>query len=133
MKRRISNLIASGIDITARKQNELALQISETYFREVVESTPDGLMMVDQHGVIRLINTRMEQLFGYSRRELVGEKLSSLLPEGFAATMAAMSHSFFTAQARGMANRKPCLPSGATARSFPVKSASTRCRWVMSC
>jgi PAS domain S-box-containing protein len=59
------------------------LQISETYFREVVESTPDGLMMVDQHGVIRLINTRMEQLFGYSRRELVGEKLSILLPEGF--------------------------------------------------
>jgi PAS domain S-box-containing protein len=58
------------------------LQISETYFREVVESTPDGLMMVDQH-VIRLINTRMEQLFGYSRRELVGEKLSSLLPDDF--------------------------------------------------
>jgi PAS domain-containing protein len=44
---------------------------------------PGRLMMVDQHGVIRLINTRMEQLFGYSRRELVGEKLSSLLPEGF--------------------------------------------------
>ena len=118
----ISNLIASGIDITDRKQNELALQISETYFREVVESTPDGLMMVDQHGIIRLINTRMEQLFGYSRRELVGEKLSSLLPDHFRSTHDSYVTQFFTApSARGMANRKPLFAQRRDGSQFPCE------------
>lgn len=119
---RISNLIASGIDITARKQNELALQISETYFREVVESTPDGLMMVDQHGVIRLINTRMEQLFGYSRRELVGEKLDHLLPEGFRSQHGSYVSGFFSQpEARGMANRKPLFAQHRNGTQFPCE------------
>ncbi|WP_159877266.1 MULTISPECIES: PAS domain S-box protein [Aquitalea] len=118
----ISNLIASGIDITARKQNELALQISETYFREVVESTPDGLMMVDQHGVIRLINTRMEQLFGYSRRELVGEKLDHLLPEGFRSQHGSYVTGFFRQpEARGMANRKPLFAQHRNGTQFPCE------------
>ncbi|BBF85659.1 signal transduction histidine kinase [Aquitalea magnusonii] len=118
----ISNLIASGIDITARKQNELALQISETYFREVVESTPDGLMMVDQSGTIRLINTRMEQLFGYSRRELVGEKLDHLLPADFRSQHAHNLSSFFRQpQARGMANRKPLFARHRDGTAFPCE------------
>lgn len=118
----ISNLIASGIDITARKQNELALQISETYFREVVESTPDGLMMVDQNGIIRLINTRMEQLFGYSRRELVGEKLDQLLPEGFRSQHGSYVSGFFhQPEARGMANRKPLFAQHRNGTQFPCE------------
>ncbi|MBA4710298.1 PAS domain S-box protein [Aquitalea aquatica] len=118
----ICNLIASGIDITARKQNEQALQISETYFREVVESTPDGLMMVDPHGTIRLINTRMEQLFGYSRHELVGEKLDQLLPEGFRSQHGSYVSGFFRQpEARGMANRKPLFAQHRDGTQFPCE------------
>lgn len=119
---RIINLIASGIDITARKQNELALQISETYFRQVVEATPDGLMMVDQQGIIRLINHRMEELFGYSRHELVGQPLDTLLPEGFHRQHTAYVAGFFRQPAaRGMANRKPLFAQHRDGSQFPCE------------
>jgi two-component system, sensor histidine kinase PdtaS len=118
----ICNLIASGIDITARKQNEQALQISETYFRQVVESTPDGLMMVDEHGVIRLINSRMEELFGYSRHQLVGESMNKLLPADLHPQHAAYVSSFFgQPSARSMANRKPLFAYRQDGSQFPCE------------
>ncbi|MBV8679610.1 MAG: PAS domain S-box protein, partial [Aquitalea sp.] len=119
---RIVNLIASATDITARKQNELALQISETYFRQVVESTPDGLMMVDGKGVIRLINNRMEEMFGYSRHQLVGESLGKLLPEPFRQQHVGLVEGFFRQpSARSMANRKPLFAQRQDGSQFPCE------------
>ncbi|GAB2897438.1 hypothetical protein GCM10027202_26600 [Microvirgula curvata] len=118
----IVNIVASAIDITARKQNELALEISETYFRQVVESTPDGLMMVDGRGQIRLINTRMEELFGYTRNELVGESMGKLLPDDVRHLHVDYVQGFFRQpSARSMANRKPLFARRQDGSQFPCE------------
>jgi len=104
----VRTLIASGIDVTARKQNEQALAVSETYFRRVVESTPDGLMIVNRQGKILLINHRMEELFGYERAEMVGASMDILLPPAFRQRHADYMLGYFRQpSARSMANRKP--------------------------
>ncbi|MBI3879635.1 MAG: PAS domain S-box protein [Verrucomicrobia bacterium] len=70
-------------DITARKVAEEALRASETRFRGLVESAPDGIVIVDQRGEIVLVNSQTERLFGYRRKELQGRPLERLMPERF--------------------------------------------------
>ncbi len=74
-------------DITEAKLAELAIQegerqlrVTEQYFRSVLEKAPDGLMVVDADGTIRLVNAQCEKLFGYARDELVGQKVETLVP-----------------------------------------------------
>jgi two-component system, sensor histidine kinase and response regulator len=49
--------VVSFADITARKQAAERLQETEQFFRSVLELAPDGLMVVDEKGVIRLATT----------------------------------------------------------------------------
>ena len=53
---------------------------TERLIRAVVDSSPNGLLMVDGAGVIVLVNREIEQLFGYSREELVGRPVEMLVP-----------------------------------------------------
>ena len=42
---------------------------------------PDGMMMVDEQGLILLVNRQIEALFGYAWQDLVGQPLEVLLPD----------------------------------------------------
>lgn len=43
-------------------------------------SSPDGILLVDDQGVIRMLNTQAELMFGYTRSELVGQAVEVLVP-----------------------------------------------------
>jgi len=49
-------------------------------YQAVFEASPDGIIIVDAEGVIRDANPRSEELFGYSRDELVGSLVERLVP-----------------------------------------------------
>jgi PAS domain S-box-containing protein len=49
-------------------------------FRLTVELSPTGMLAVDDRGVILLVNAEVERLFGYSRDELVGRPVETLVP-----------------------------------------------------
>lgn len=53
---------------------------SEISFREVVESAPDAMVIVDAAGIIVLVNSLAESMFGYSRTEIAGKPLEALVP-----------------------------------------------------
>jgi len=72
----------------ARLSDALEAEVSERtwaqeQFQVAVESAPNGILIVDQSGNIRLVNAQIEQLFGFSRSELVGRAVDILLPERF--------------------------------------------------
>ena len=69
-------VLASIIDISERKK-------AEEQFRLVVESAPNAMILVNNAGQITLVNNQTEKLFGYNRRELMGNKLDLLIPERF--------------------------------------------------
>lgn len=56
---------------------------AEGTFRQIVETAPDGMVIVDAAGVIKLVNQQVEQLFGYPRAELLGRPVEHLLPHRF--------------------------------------------------
>jgi PAS domain S-box-containing protein len=53
-------------------------------YRALLEAAPDAMVIVNQAGEIVLLNLQAEKQFGYHRNELVGEKVTRIIPEGFA-------------------------------------------------
>ncbi len=66
-------LLGISEDITERKR-------AEDRFRRVVESVPNAIVVVDRGGLINLVNAQAEELFGYTRQELIGKPVEILLP-----------------------------------------------------
>ncbi|HEY4299390.1 MAG TPA: response regulator [Candidatus Didemnitutus sp.] len=62
------------------KEGERQLREAEQFFRGVLEQAPDGLMVVDMESRMRLVNAQCEKLFGYSRDELIGQRVDMLVP-----------------------------------------------------
>jgi len=47
----------------------------------LLDAAPDAVVIVDAAGVVRTVNRQTEQLFGYSREELLGQPVEALMPE----------------------------------------------------
>src|ERR1044072_3051885 len=58
-------------------------KLAADQLRLVVESAPNGMLMIDERGVITLVNHQIEQLFGYSRADLLGKSIEKLVPQRF--------------------------------------------------
>lgn len=67
--------------IEKRMAGERLLRETEEYFRGVLERAPDGLLVVDADGRIRLANAQCETLFGYTRDEFIGQLVEILVPD----------------------------------------------------
>jgi PAS domain S-box-containing protein len=71
-------------DISSRKVTATHLAQMECRYRGLLEAAPDAMVVVNQGGEIVLLNVQAEKQFGYSRDELVGQKVKNIIPEGFA-------------------------------------------------
>jgi PAS domain S-box-containing protein len=50
-------------------------------FRQLFETAPDAVLIVDGDGTIALVNQQVERLFGYAREELIGHEIEMLIPK----------------------------------------------------
>ena len=69
-------IIASIVDITERNR-------SQEMIRLAVEAAPNGMVMTNSSGLITLVNSQIEILFGYTREELIGMSIDILVPVRF--------------------------------------------------
>ena len=76
--------IAANNDVGARKEAENRLAQTEGKYRGLLEAAPDAMVVVNQGGEIVLLNLQAEKQFGYRRDELLGQKVTNIIPEGFA-------------------------------------------------
>jgi sigma-B regulation protein RsbU (phosphoserine phosphatase) len=52
----------------------------ETNFRAILETITDGVIVIDEYGMVELVNPAAERLFGFGREEIVGHNISMLMP-----------------------------------------------------
>ena len=69
-------VMVSVLDIRQRKQDEAKV-------RRAIDAASSAMVMVNEHGVIELINERTQSLFGYASGELIGEKIETLVPKRY--------------------------------------------------
>jgi ammonium transporter, Amt family len=56
---------------------------TEGIFQNLLDSAPDSMVIVETDGTIVLANDQAEKVFGYSRNELLGQKIEILLPDRY--------------------------------------------------
>jgi PAS domain S-box-containing protein len=92
---KVARWFGTNTDITEQRRIEEALATSESRLRALLESASQGVVAVDETGRILLINARTEELFGYSRDELIGQPLELLVPEHLRALHAGHQRQYF--------------------------------------
>ena len=69
------------IDITERKQAEYTLKISEEKYKTMLNSSPDGILLIDLNGIITEISDIGLELFGADfKNDLVGKYFNLFVP-----------------------------------------------------
>jgi protein-histidine pros-kinase len=96
--------------------------LPETRLHDLLESMPDGIVMVDSDGHIVLANRQAQKMFGYDAGDLTGKFVEQLLPERFRQPHADHLRRYFSqprTRAMGMGLELYGLRKNAT--EFPVE------------
>ncbi len=67
-------VLASVVDISERLKAEQRFQLA-------LEASPNGILLMNNEGNIILVNSRIEEIFGYSRDELINQRIEMLIPD----------------------------------------------------
>lgn len=78
-----------------RQESAQRIRLSEARFRDLVESAPDGIVILGADGRIELVNAQAERQFGYPRQELIGQMIEKLVPEHARAGHPELRQSYF--------------------------------------
>jgi len=68
-------------DVTERRAGEDALREAEERMRSVVNHVIDGIITIDERGMVESFNPAAEKIFGYPAVEVVGRNVNMLMPE----------------------------------------------------
>ena len=67
---RIIQIVEASRDVTGRIKLEREAQKSNMFFQNVIQSTVDGIVVVDTKGNVLIFNEGMERLTGYTAKEI---------------------------------------------------------------
>ncbi|MEQ2006922.1 MAG: PAS domain S-box protein, partial [Limisphaerales bacterium] len=108
-------------DVTQRRAADDARRASEEKFLNLFESSPDAIVAATREGRINIVNREAERLFGYSRTELVGQPIESLMPSRLAVGHAAMRGQYTQEpKVRRMGEGRNLLARRKDGTEFPV-------------
>ena len=115
-------------DISDRFQAEQALQLSQARFAGILEIADDAIISVDADQKIILFNQGAERIFGWPAAEAIGQSLSLLLPEVFAAPHSHLVSNFSggVKQARKMGSRKEIFARRRDGTEFPAEASISK-------
>lgn len=101
-------------------------KVAESKFERVVESSPNGLIMVNEQGRIVLANARCKSLFGYEDEEMLGATIEQLVPPKLRTKHAELRSAFMAApEERAMARQQELLGYRRDGSQFPVEVGLT--------
>jgi two-component system, LuxR family, sensor kinase FixL len=70
-------------DISERKASELAQRETELRLRSILDTVPDGIVVIDERGIVQSFSPAAERLFGYTASEVVGHNVNILMPSPY--------------------------------------------------
>jgi PAS domain S-box-containing protein len=70
-------------DITERNRAEEAIREAAVRLKAIVDTAVDGIITLDEHGIIESMNPAAERIFGHPHHEVVGRGIAMLMPEPY--------------------------------------------------
>jgi len=78
LRKQAVTLEAQAVELEAQQDT---LKGTEAWFRGIIQSAPDGMLVCNELGVITLANPTLEAMFGYAEGELPGHAIEELVPQ----------------------------------------------------
>jgi two-component system CheB/CheR fusion protein len=76
-----AGVVLTFFDITELRKVEGTLHDREIRMKALLDTIPDGYILIDTEGVIQEVNEAVQQLTGYSEKELMGQQVGILMPK----------------------------------------------------
>lgn len=76
-------VIKFATDISEEKRKDVALQKSSQLIKSIMDTLMDGLITIDEHGIVQSFNPAAEAIFGYTTVEVIGNNIRMLMPEPY--------------------------------------------------
>lgn len=116
------------IEISDRKQAEMALQVSQARLAGILDIASDAIISVDAHQRITLFNQGAEKIFGYTTDRVLGQPLNLLIPDRFAAAHEQHVKQFGNSEgkARRMGERTEIFARRQDGTEFPAEASISK-------
>ena len=116
----------------AERQRVEALRESEGKYRHIINAAADAIISLDEHGLVCEFNSAAEQMFGFTKAELLGKPLTPIMPPHLRDSHTAGLQRYLTTGQRHLPHWHNIELPGCTkdGREFPWRSLSPSWRLV---
>lgn len=118
-------IVGFRVDITEQKRREQALAESEARLRATISAALDGVIVIDLNGNVVEINKTAEEMFGFSREEILGQQMvEHIVPHHHrAGHNAGMAHYRRTGEGPVLGKRIELTALRRSGEEFPIELA----------
>jgi two-component system sensor kinase FixL len=118
----LTHFIAIHEDVTEQMDTQEQLQQSIARTQAILEAAVNGIITIDESGVIQSVNSAIDRMFGYTKDEILGRRLGVLVPppdrEEFNSTL---SHSLETGDSRIVGATREIVGQRKDGTTFPAE------------
>ncbi|MBF0218961.1 MAG: PAS domain S-box protein [Gammaproteobacteria bacterium] len=93
---KVSRIIKIATDITEMVNFRNQLKSNESRIRAILETVIDGIITIDERGIIESFNPASERLFAYQANEVIGKNIKMLMPEPYSSQHDGYLHNYIT-------------------------------------
>lgn len=112
---RAVRIVGTNMDITSFVK-------ADEKFKNLLEAAPDAMVIVNEGGIIEIVNSQAEFLFEYSRQEMIGSTIEMILPEALRMMHVKHRKSFFKFPVRRpMGEGRNLIAQNKSGKVFPVE------------
>ena len=76
-------VVELNLDVTDQRRSQALIEEREARLRSVLETAPDAIITINEHGIIQSFSHAAEKLFGYDAGEVIGRNVKMLMPQPY--------------------------------------------------
>ena len=116
-------------DMTQRKVAEEAVREAAVRLKAIVDTAVDGIITIDEAGIVESMNLAAERIFGYTRDEVLGSNIRMLMPPPYRAEHDGYLAAYLkTGQRRIIGSGREVMGLRKDGSTFPVDLAVSETR-----